>query len=194
MAHTQRLQGAGAAGAPSSAPNFAPLRQCSSLHRLPARLAPTLPGQAPRRSHAPTVSASAQKAPAAARRDGTGPDASPGPALQAPQAEYAPQYGEQYDPAVYASAPEPPPKMADSARKALSRATRAVKRYGWFSFWVQLTLSVVSGVILLFSVAFTAQVRGDLRPATCPIALPAHLPIADAPAAARRAAPRRRST
>jgi hypothetical protein len=34
-----------------------------------------------------------------------------------------------------------------------------MSRYGWIGFWVQLTLSVVSGVILLFSVAFTSQVR-----------------------------------
>jgi len=33
-----------------------------------------------------------------------------------------------------------------------------VQRYGWISFWVQLSLSVVSAVILLFSVAFTSQV------------------------------------
>eukprot|EP00983_Pelagomonas_calceolata_P115722 1160228-Pelagomonas_calceolata.AAC.3 len=39
------------------------------------------------------------------------------------------------------------------------RATRAVQRYGWISFWVQLSLSVVSAVILLFSVAFTSQVE-----------------------------------
>lgn len=48
-------------------------------------------------------------------------------------------------------------RMTDAARKALQRATRAVQRYGWISFWVQLTLSVVSAVILLFSVAFTSQ-------------------------------------
>lgn len=54
--------------------------------------------------------------------------------------------------------PDPPPeRMGEAARKALSRATTAVKRYGWISFWVQLTLSVVSAVILLFSVAFTSQ-------------------------------------
>lgn len=32
-----------------------------------------------------------------------------------------------------------------------------MRRYGWIGFWTQLTLSVVSGVILLFSVAFTSQ-------------------------------------
>ena len=86
------------------------------------------------------------------------------------------------------SAPEMPQgvpeRMGEAARKALSRATRAMTRYGrkdfragqtcigaleepmhdpcpagtgWISFWVQLTLSVVSAVILLFSVAFTSQ-------------------------------------
>ncbi len=49
--------------------------------------------------------------------------------------------------------------MGEAARKALARATNAVRRYGWLSFWAQLTLSVVGGVILLFSVAFTSQVR-----------------------------------
>jgi hypothetical protein len=49
--------------------------------------------------------------------------------------------------------------MPEAARKALGRATRAIQRYGWLSFWTQLTLSVVSGVILLFSVAFTSQVK-----------------------------------
>ncbi|KAI8466825.1 MAG: hypothetical protein J3K34DRAFT_432413 [Monoraphidium minutum] len=32
-----------------------------------------------------------------------------------------------------------------------------MRRFGWLAFWIQLTLSVVSGVILLFSVAFTSQ-------------------------------------
>ncbi|PNW77861.1 hypothetical protein CHLRE_10g454734v5 [Chlamydomonas reinhardtii] len=58
----------------------------------------------------------------------------------------------------YPSAPElPPERMGEAARRALSRATSAVRRYGWLSFWAQLTLSVVGGVILLFSVAFTSQ-------------------------------------
>jgi hypothetical protein len=47
--------------------------------------------------------------------------------------------------------------MNEAARKALFKATRAVRRYGWTSFWAQLTLSIVSAVILLFSVAFTSQ-------------------------------------
>ena len=53
-----------------------------------------------------------------------------------------------------------PNPMGETARRALANATQATKRYGWISFWVQLTLSVVSAVILLFSVAFTSQVRG----------------------------------
>ena len=66
------------------------------------------------------------------------------------------------DYAAYPSAPEMPgggqaERMGEAARKALGRATRAMSRYGWISFWVQLTLSVVSAVILLFSVAFTSQ-------------------------------------
>lgn len=56
------------------------------------------------------------------------------------------------------SAPElPVDRLGEAARKALTRATAAVRRYGWLSFWAQLSLSVVSGVILLFSVAFTSQ-------------------------------------
>ncbi|GAX82913.1 hypothetical protein CEUSTIGMA_g10339.t1 [Chlamydomonas eustigma] len=62
---------------------------------------------------------------------------------------------------AYPSAPEmpssAPERMGEAARKALSRASSAMNRYGWISFWVQLTLSVVSAVILLFSVAFTSQ-------------------------------------
>lgn len=50
--------------------------------------------------------------------------------------------------------------LPDAARKSLGRATRALKRYGWMGFWCQLAVSIVSGIILLFSVAFTSQVRG----------------------------------
>jgi hypothetical protein len=39
-----------------------------------------------------------------------------------------------------------------------------MRRYGWLAFWIQLTLSIVSGVILLFSVAFTSQVRRAVGP------------------------------
>ena len=47
--------------------------------------------------------------------------------------------------------------MSEAARKTLIRATQSVLKLGWVSFWTQLTLSVVSAVILLFSVAFTSQ-------------------------------------
>lgn len=32
------------------------------------------------------------------------------------------------------------------------------RRYGWISFWTQLVLTTIAAVILLFSMAFTAQV------------------------------------
>jgi hypothetical protein len=59
---------------------------------------------------------------------------------------------------AYPSAPELPDKMGEAARIALTRATVAVTSYGWGSFWIQLVLSLISAVILLFSVAFTSQV------------------------------------
>ena len=64
---------------------------------------------------------------------------------------------------AYPSAPELPPReeITEAAKRALTTATTAVKRLGWISFWVQMTLSVVSAVILLFSVAFTSQVSGE---------------------------------
>ena len=46
--------------------------------------------------------------------------------------------------------------LSEPAKAALARAARAMRRYGWLAFWSQLTMSVVSGVILLFSVAFTS--------------------------------------
>lgn len=48
--------------------------------------------------------------------------------------------------------------VSEAAKKALARAANAMRRVGWFSFWSQLTLSVVSTGILLFSAAFTSQV------------------------------------
>eukprot|EP00879_Flechtneria_rotunda_P021945 GHRR01023142.1.p1 GENE.GHRR01023142.1~~GHRR01023142.1.p1 ORF type:complete len:290 (+),score=44.26 GHRR01023142.1:450-1319(+) len=47
--------------------------------------------------------------------------------------------------------------LGEAARQSLAKATNALRRYGWIGFWSQLSLSVVSGVILLFSVAFTSQ-------------------------------------
>ena len=49
--------------------------------------------------------------------------------------------------------------MSDPAKKSLDRTANACHRVGWLSFWTQLSLSVVSAGILLFSVAFTSQVR-----------------------------------
>ena len=45
------------------------------------------------------------------------------------------------------------------ARRNLKSASDALRRLGWFSFWSQLTLSVVSTFILIFSVSFSATVR-----------------------------------
>jgi len=58
-------------------------------------------------------------------------------------------------------------RMPDAARRSLGRATNALRRYGWLGFWSQLAVSIISGVILLFSVAFTSQVRRGLL---CPAA------------------------
>lgn len=49
--------------------------------------------------------------------------------------------------------------VSDVARRALEAAANSTGQTGWFSFWLQLALSIVSAVILLFSVAFTSQVR-----------------------------------
>jgi hypothetical protein len=59
--------------------------------------------------------------------------------------------------------PDSTGKLGEAAKSSLSKATQAMSRYGWIGFWVQLTLSVVSGVILLFSVAFTSQVGACLE-------------------------------
>ena len=48
--------------------------------------------------------------------------------------------------------------MSEPAKKSLDRTGNACHRVGWLSFWTQLSLSVVSAGILLFSVAFTSQV------------------------------------
>ena len=49
--------------------------------------------------------------------------------------------------------------ISEPARKNLANAAAACRRFGWLSFWTQLTLSIVSAIILLFSVAFTSSVR-----------------------------------
>lgn len=46
--------------------------------------------------------------------------------------------------------------ISEPARKNLANAAAACRRFGWLSFWTQLVLSVVSAIILLFSVAFTS--------------------------------------
>lgn len=51
------------------------------------------------------------------------------------------------------------PAVSEAAKKALGRAAKACRQIGWFSFWTQLSLSIVSAGILLFSVAFTSQVH-----------------------------------
>jgi hypothetical protein len=76
-----------------------------------------------------------------------------------------------YNPSSFGG-PDSTGKLGEAARSSLSKATQAMSRYGWIGFWVQLTLSVVSGVILLFSVAFTSQVssppgRPDLEGGSC---------------------------
>lgn len=67
--------------------------------------------------------------------------------------------------------PNLPGRLSEPAKAALSRAARAMRRYGWLAFWTQLTMSVVSGVILLFSVAFTSQVRWACGSAVCAVLL-----------------------
>ena len=54
--------------------------------------------------------------------------------------------------------------MSDPAKKSLDRTANACHRVGWLSFWAQLSLSVVSAGILLFSVAFTSQVTSRASP------------------------------
>lgn len=49
------------------------------------------------------------------------------------------------------------PVRSEYAKNQLSKAARACRRIGWFSFWTQLSLTIVSAGILLFSVAFTSQ-------------------------------------
>eukprot|EP00889_Picochlorum_renovo_P007678 jgi/Picre1/34708/NNA_002176.t1 len=48
-------------------------------------------------------------------------------------------------------------QIPDVARQNLENAWSICKRYGWISFWFQMVLTVVAGVIILFSMAFTSQ-------------------------------------
>lgn len=47
--------------------------------------------------------------------------------------------------------------ISDAARQNLITAANACRRYGWLAFWVQLVLTSVAAVIILFSMAFTIQ-------------------------------------
>lgn len=47
--------------------------------------------------------------------------------------------------------------ISEVARQNLMSAAFACRRGGWLAFWVQLVLSSVAGVIVLFSMAFTSQ-------------------------------------
>ncbi|KAG7671763.1 hypothetical protein KSW81_004649 [Nannochloris sp. 'desiccata'] len=47
--------------------------------------------------------------------------------------------------------------VTEVARQNLSTAANACRRYGWIAFWVQLVLTSVASVIVLFSMAFTSQ-------------------------------------
>lgn len=60
--------------------------------------------------------------------------------------------------AAAAAAPVPTEvEVSEVAKQNLKRAAESCRHYGWVSFWCQLTLTVVSSTILLFSVAFTSQ-------------------------------------
>ncbi|GAB4818099.1 hypothetical protein N2152v2_005145 [Parachlorella kessleri] len=48
-------------------------------------------------------------------------------------------------------------QVSEVARENLKKAANACRRYGWISFWTQLVLTTIAAVILLFSMAFTAQ-------------------------------------
>lgn len=64
--------------------------------------------------------------------------------------------------AAYPPVPPPPGTeyaLTDDQRRSLQYSAFSLRRWGWASFWVQLALSLTSTGILLFSVAFTANVR-----------------------------------
>lgn len=69
-----------------------------------------------------------------------------------------------------AASTEPLDSVSEVARQNLKKAANSCRRYGWISFWVQLVLNSVAAVVLLFSLAFTSQVR---RGSTCCCALAA---------------------
>jgi len=47
--------------------------------------------------------------------------------------------------------------LPEVARQNLESAFFLCRRFGWFSFWFQLSLSVVAGIVTLFSMAFSSQ-------------------------------------
>ena len=57
----------------------------------------------------------------------------------------------------YGAAAAPGGALTETARASLARATAALRRWGWLSFWSQLSLGVAGGAALLFSVAFTSS-------------------------------------
>lgn len=61
----------------------------------------------------------------------------------------------QIEPRVTDVQPQDP--ISDLAKQNLRTAANACRRYGWIAFWVQLVLSSVAAVIILFSMAFTSQ-------------------------------------
>lgn len=52
-------------------------------------------------------------------------------------------------------------RFTEAAKANLRSAQASLQRVGFINFWLQLVLSVVSGIVLLFSVAFTPQVQAQ---------------------------------
>ena len=52
----------------------------------------------------------------------------------------------------------------DAAQKKMAHASKQFRKLGYFGFWSQLVLSVVSAVILVFSVAFTTTSQTSAGP------------------------------
>ena len=57
----------------------------------------------------------------------------------------------------------PPCRFSEAAKDNMKRTIFALRRAGFINFWSQIILSCVSGVVLLFSVAFTPQARATGR-------------------------------
>ena len=83
------------------------------------------------------------------------PQAAPAPA---PPLAYSPYPTDPLPGGASGVPPVPVPNaVSEAARTRLFRAADACRKIGWASFWTQLSLSLVSAGILLFSVAFTAS-------------------------------------